>query len=142
MPERTTVSRIDEHRAIVSPATTGAGLMSAGRDERRFALRHVIGRITDQTTGITDLRVERRAGGGIPDCDVALRVDVDTGHPAKQPVGSVVPILLLCRRRGNCVTSHVELIPAHSRWRSQRVGGANDRLIRVNGLGATEVLVD
>ena len=123
MPERTTVSRIDEHRAIVSPATTGAGLMSARRDERRFTLRHVIGRITGQTTGITDLRVERRAGGGITDCDVALPVHVDTRHPAKQPVCSVVPILLLCRRRGNCVTSHVKLVPANrSRPGQGRIG--------------------
>ena len=116
--------------------------MSARRNERRFTLRHVIGRITGQTTGITDLRIERRAGDGITDRDVALPVHVDTGHPAKQPVGPVVPILLLCRRRGNCVTSHVELIPAHSRWRSQSVGGANDRLIGVNGFGATAILVD
>ncbi len=143
MPERTTVSRIDEHGAIVSPATTGAGLMSARRDERRFALRHVIGRITGQTTGITDLRVERGAGGGITDCDVALPVHVDAGHPAKQPVGSVVPILLLCRCSRNRVTSHVELVPAHSRRPCQGVIGAEqDRLIGVNGFGATAVLID
>src|SRR5262249_43179067 len=113
MPERTTVSRIDEHRAIVAPATTGAGLMSASRDERRFTLPHVIGRIAGQTTSITDLGVEGRARSGITDCHVALPVHVDTGHPAKQPVRSVVPILLLCRRCGNCVTTHVELVPAH-----------------------------
>ena len=143
MPECTTVSRIDEHRAVVAPATTGAGLMSASRDKRRFTLRHVIGRITGQTTGITDLRVEGRAGGGITDCDVALPVHVDAGHPAKQPVGSVVPILLLCRRRGNCVTSHVELVPAHSRRPGQGViGSEQDRLIGVNGFGATAVLVN
>ena len=143
MPERTTVSRIDEHRAIVAPATTGAGLMSASRDKRRFTLRHVIGRITGQTTSITDLRVEGRAGGGITDCDVALPVHVDAGHPAKQPVGSVVPILLLCRRRGNCVTGHVELVPAHSRRPGQSViGSEQDRLIGVNGFGTTAVLVD
>ena len=99
--------------------------MSARRDERRFALRHVIGRITNQTTRITDLRVKHRAGGGITDCDVALPVHVDTGHPAKQPVGAVVPILLLCWRRRNGVTSHVELIPAHRRRPSQESIGAN-----------------
>ena len=143
MPECTTVSRIDEHRAIVAPATTGAGLMSTSRDKRRFTLRHVIGRITGQTTSITDLRVEGRAGGGITDCDVALPVHVDAGHPAKQPVGSVVPILLLCRRRGNCITGHVELIPAHSRRSGQGViGSEQDRLIGVNGFGTTAVLVD
>ena len=143
MPERTTVSRIDEHRAIVSPATTGVGLMSASSDKRRFALRHVIGRITSQTTGITDLRVKGRAGSGITDRDVALPVHVDAGHPAKQPVGSIVPILLLCRRRGNCVTSHVELVPANRGWPGQSViGGEQDRLIGVNGFGATAVLVD
>jgi len=142
MPERTIVSGIDEHRAIVSPATTSAGLMSAGRDERRFTLRHVVGRITGQTTSVTDLRVEGRARGGITDCYVALLVHVDAGHPAKQPVGSVVPILLLCRRSGNCVTSHVKLVPTHSSWRGQSVGGANDRLISVNGFRATAVLID
>jgi hypothetical protein len=143
MPERTTVSRIYEHRAIVSPATTGAGLMSARRDERRFALRHVIGRITGQTTGITDLRVKRRAGRGITDRDVALPVYVDAGHPAKQTVGSVVPILLLSRRRGNCVTGHVELVPAHSCRPCQSVIGAEqDRLIGVDGFDSTAVLVD
>ncbi len=143
MPECTIVSRIDEHRAIVAPATTGACLMSASRDQRRFTLAHVIGRITGQTTSITDLRVESRAGGGITDCDVALPVHVDAGHPAKQPVGSVVPILLLCRRRGNCVTSHVELVPAHSCRPCQGViGSEQDRLIGVNGFDATAVLVD
>ena len=143
MPERTTISGIDEHCAIIAPATTVAGLMSASRDKRRFALRHVIGRITRQTTSITDLRVEGRAGGGITDCDVALPVHVDAGHPAKQPVGSVVPILLLCRRRGNCVTSHVELVPADSsRPGQRRIGSQQDRLIGVNGFGATEVLVN
>jgi len=143
MPERTTVSRIDEHRAIVAPATTGAGLMSASRDERRFTLPHVIGRIAGQTTSITDLRVEGRAGGGITDCHVALSVHVDTGHPAKQPVGSVVPILLLCWRRGNGVTSHVELIPADRRRPRQGViGSEQDRVIGVNGFGATAVLVN
>ena len=143
MPERTTVSRIDEHRAIVSPATTGVGLMSARSDERRFTLAHVIGRITGQTTSITDLRVEGRAGGGITDCDVALPVHVDAGHPAKQSVGSVVPILLLCRRRGDCVTSHVKLVPANRGWPGQGViGGEQDRLIGVNGFGATAVLVN
>ena len=143
MPERTTVSRIDEHRAIVSPATTGAGLMSARRDERRFTLRHVIGRITGQTTGITDLRVEGRAGSGITDCDVPLPVHVDAGHPAKQSVGSVVPILLLCGRRGNCITSHVELVPAdRGRPGQGAIGSEQDRLICVNGFGTTDVLVD
>ena len=83
MPERTTVGGIDEHRAIVAPATTGAGLMSGRRNECRFTLRHVIGRITGQTTSITDLRVKGRTGGGITDCDVALPVHVDAGHPAK-----------------------------------------------------------
>ena len=123
MPERTTVSRIDEHRAIVSPATAVVGLMSARRDERRFTLRHVIGRITGQPTGITDLRVEGRAGGGITDRDVALPVHVDAGHPAKQPVGAVVPILLLCWRSGNGVASHVKLVPANrSRPGQGRIG--------------------
>ena len=143
MPERTTISGIDEHCAIIAPATTVAGLMSASRDKRRFTLRHVIGRITCQTTGVTDLRVEGRAGSGTTDCDVALPVHVDAGHPAKQPVGSVVPILLLCRRRGNCVTSHVELVPAHRRRPGQGViGGEQDRLIGVNGFDTTAVLVD
>ena len=143
MPERTTVSRIDEHRTIISPASLGAGLMSASRNERCFALRHVVQGITGQTTGITDLRVEGRAGGGITDCDVALPVHVDAGHPAKQTVGSVVPILLLSRRRGNCVTGHVELVPTHSRRPGQGViGSQQDRLIGVNGFGATAVLVN
>ena len=106
-------------------------------------MRHVIGRITGQPTGITDLGVEGRAGGGITDGKVALPVHVDAGHPAKQPVGSVVPILLLCRRRGNCVTGHVELVPAHSRRPGQSViGSEQDRLIGVNGFGTTAVLVD
>jgi hypothetical protein len=143
MPERTTVSRIDEHRAIVAPAITRARLMSARRDERRFALRHVIGRITGQTAGIADLRVKGRAGRGITDRDVALPVYVDAGHPPKQPVGSIVPILLLCRCSRNRVTSHVELVPAHSRRPCQGVIGAEqNRLIGVNGFGATAVLVD
>ena len=143
MPERTTVSGIDEHRAIIAPATTGAGLMSASRDKRRFALRHVIGRITGQTTSITDLRVEARAGSGITDCDIALPVHVDAGHPAKQPVGAIVPVLLLHGRSRNCVTGHVELIPAHSRRPGQGViGRKQDRLIGVNGFGATTVLVN
>src|SRR5262245_9324036 len=98
MPESTTVSRIDEHRTIVSPATWVVGLMSSRRDERCFALAHVIERITSQPTGITDLGIEDRAGGGITDGNVALPVHVDAGHPAKQPVGSVVPVLLLCWR--------------------------------------------
>ena len=143
MPECTTVSRIDEHRAIVAPPVLSAGLMSASRNERRFALAHVIGRITGQTTGITDLGVEGPAGGGITDCDVALPVHVDAGHPAKQPVGSVVPILLLCRRRWNGVAGHVKLIPAHSRRSGQGViGSEQDRLISINGFDTTAVLVD
>ena len=113
MPEGTTVSRIHEHRAIVSPATGVVGLMSARRYERRFTLRHVIGRITGQPTGITDLGVEGRAGRGITDRNVALPVHVDAGHPAKQPVGSVVPILLLCWRSRNGDASHVKLVPAN-----------------------------
>src|SRR5262249_33462138 len=127
MPERTTVSWIDEHRAIIAPATTGAGLMAGRRDKGRFTLRHGVGWITGQTTSITDLRFEGRAGGRITDCNVALLVHVDAGHPAKQPVAAIVPILLLCRCGWNCVTSHVELVPADSSWRSQSVGGANDR---------------
>src|SRR5262249_15894522 len=143
MPERAIVRRIDEHRAIVSPATTGACLVSARRNERCFALCDVIGRITGQTTSITDFRVEARAGGGISNWDVGLAVHVDAGHPAKQPIGSVVPVLLLCWRSGNYVTSHVELVPAHSRWPGEGViGSEQDRVIGVNGFGATAVLVN
>src|SRR5438874_10812536 len=65
---------------------------------------------------ITDLRVECRAGGGITDRYVPLPVHVDAGHPAKQPVGSVVPILLLRWRSGNRVTRHVKLVPTHRSW--------------------------
>ena len=83
MPERTTVTRIDKHCAVIAPAATGAGLMTASSDERRFALRHVIERITGQTAGITDARVDGGARGGITDCDVALPVHVDAGHPAE-----------------------------------------------------------
>ena len=143
MPEGTTVSRIDEHRAIVSPATIGEGLMSASHDERCFALRHVIWRITGQTTGITDLRVKGRAGCGITDCEVALPVHVDAGHPAKQSVGSVVPILLLCWRSRNGVASHVKLVPAHrSRPCECCITSEQDRLIGIDRLDATQVLVD
>ena len=141
MPERTAISRIDEHRAIVAPATTRAGLMSTRCDKRRFALRHVTWRITGQTTSIADLRIEGRAGGGITNCDVALAIHVDAGHPAKQTIGSVVPILLLCRRRGDCVTSHVELVPANARR-------TRPRLIVVHAVGrpdrfsTAEILID
>ena len=143
MPEGTTVSRIDEHRAIVSPSTGIVGLMSTRGDQRCFALAHVIERITGQPTGITDLGVKARTGGGITDGNVALPVHVDARHPAKQPIGAVIPVLLLCRRRGNCVTSHVELVPAYSRRPGQRIiGSEQDRLIGVNGFGATAVLVN
>lgn len=98
MPEAHPVGRIDGCHGIIAPASIGVGLAPGAREHCSLTLAKVIGRITGQTTGITNVWERGAAGCGIADGSVTRVIDGDARHKAIQTVVAVGPGLLLHSR--------------------------------------------
>ena len=79
--KRAIVHRIDSDIAVIAPAI-GRGTLTAGSVEKMLLPRQGIQWVRHQTAGVTNLWVDRAAGGTKAERNVALIIGGNAAHPA------------------------------------------------------------